>query len=134
MCGRSRDGAGSAEQSGCRRKGVKRVKAVAFHEVLSAPRMLEANYVMAKENGKWMLTLARGQCRTGGYDIRLQDVKLNDEGVLKVAVKMVNPEPYAFVTMAITFPVRKYELLIAGEPVRVEVSSETGELLAEFDV
>jgi hypothetical protein len=109
------------------------MKAVSFCEVQPAPRMMEENYALVKEDGKWMLTLARGQCRTGGYDIRLSAVVM-DEGVLKVTVDFVNPAPKSFVMMVITFPVRKYELLLKEEPERVEVTLGTSKVLAQFDL
>lgn len=109
------------------------MKPVAFHEVQPAPRMMEENYMVVKEDGQWVLTCARGQCRTGGYDIRLKEV-LIDEGVLRATVELVNPAPGSFVTMVITFPVRKYELSLTEEPKRVEIQTDTGHKLAEFDL
>lgn len=107
------------------------MKPVTFCEVQSAPRMMEENYVLGKEDGKWMLTLARGQCRTGGYDIRLQSVVM-EGAVLQVTVEFINPAPASFVTMVITFPVRKYELLLTEEPERVVIALDSGKVLAQF--
>lgn len=91
------------------------MKKVKFVEV-NAQREAEEDYRLEQGvGGKWFLVLARGECRSGGHDIRLIDVEL-DNGVVTATVEKINPEPGAFVTMAITFPVRKYELDLHESP------------------
>lgn len=52
-----------------------------------------------------LLSVHRGECRTGGYAVAVTDVVLESAGgLLRVKVAFTDPSPSGFVTMVITYP------------------------------
>ncbi len=52
-----------------------------------------------------ILSVHRGECRTGGYAVAIADVALeNGGGLLRVKVAFTDPAPSDFTTMVITYP------------------------------
>lgn len=102
------------------------MKKIKFTESYDVSRISEPHYHCANENGMWEIVLARGACKTGGYDIHLHDLTM-DNGVLTAVVHRQNPEPGSFCTMAITFPTRKYILDLDTAPTQVIFKDMQGE-------
>lgn len=101
---------------------------IRFTETKPVPRRMEPGYLCAKEDGHWVIVLARGECRSGGYDIQLRDLTL-DNGVITAVVSQRNPDPHGFATMALTYPTRKYVLELERDPVQVVFCEEQGDIL-----
>jgi len=53
---------------------------------------------------EFIVALCRGECPTGGYAIRVQTGCVDTEGILTLKVKLTDPAPGAFVTLAMTYP------------------------------
>lgn len=91
---------------------------IKFTEIRPAERVASTEQSLRNMDGKWVVTLARGECRSGGYDIEL--VEANEEnGVLTLVYETYDPDPGSFVTMALTYPTRKYVLHLQEEPKKV---------------
>ena len=54
---------------------------------------------------EWIVFVARGQMPTAGYEITIEHVSLNEEGVVVVEVSLTNPPIDAFVAQVITYPI-----------------------------
>ncbi|AZR74291.1 hypothetical protein BBF96_13295 [Anoxybacter fermentans] len=101
---------------------------IEFSEVKEVEQLKVEDYKCMKEDGQWMLILARGECRTAGYDIFLKEVTI-DEGVLTAIVSYKDPDPAGFTAMVITYPTRKYILKLEKEPQKVIFKDENGDIL-----
>ncbi len=106
---------------------------VKFEEMKDVRNLFEEDYIVKKEDGDWIVILGRGSCRSGGYGILLKNVSL-ENGELRVIIKFIDPKPGAFVTMAITYPTRKYRLMIDDEFIKVNFENEFGDILKVINI
>ncbi len=104
------------------------MKSIEFTEIKDLQNLKMEDYQCVKEDGQWNLILARGECRTGGYDIKLKEVILEDT-VLKAVVMFKDPDPKGFVTMVITYPTRKYLVNLNQEIKEIVFQRENGNIL-----
>lgn len=101
---------------------------VKFVEERDVQRLRHEDYQLIEEDGQFYLLIGRGECRNGGYDIRLKDLIL-EKNVLTAIVEMRDPEPGMMVTMVITYPTRKYHLDLTEMPKEISFQQASGEIL-----
>lgn len=104
-----------------------------FTETKPVARLSEPGYQCVNEDGHWVIVLARGECRSGGYDIQLRDLTM-ENGVVTAVISERNPDPCGFMTMALTYPTRKYVLELEHTPVQVVFRKEEGNIVEVIDL
>lgn len=106
---------------------MRRVK-VKFTEVRELQKLMQEDYLLVQEGNQWFLLIGRGECRTGGYDIRLKDLTLK-EGLLTATIEKHDPKPSTMVTMVITYPTRKYRLELTEKPKEITFQQASGHII-----
>ncbi|MCK4259417.1 MAG: protease complex subunit PrcB family protein [Halanaerobiales bacterium] len=106
---------------------------ISFSEIEDVRNLLKEDYLCENKGDHWVLTLGRGECRSGGYDILLKDISF-ENGILKAIVSKKDPKPGAFVTMALTYPTRQYSFEITEVLVQVIFESELGNILKTINI
>ena len=101
---------------------------VEFTELNSLKKLTREDYQLIKDGQQWRIILGRGECNTGGYDIKIEQIIIQT-GVLQVVVSFQDPDPQAFVTMMITYPTRTYSLELNQEVKKVVFQDEQGKIL-----
>lgn len=101
---------------------------VDFEQVEGVQASKVENYRFLKEDGDWVVILARGECRNAGYNISLKKAEL-DNNQLELTVKFKDPEPGMMVAMVITYPTRKYLLKLTEKPEKVIFKTVKGDIL-----
>lgn len=106
---------------------MKRVK-VKFTEVREVEKLMEEDYLIVQEGDQWFIIIGRGECRTGGYDIFLKDLTLED-GLLTATIVERNPKPGMMVIMVITYPTRRYRLELKEKPEKITFQQPSGDII-----
>jgi hypothetical protein len=79
-------------------------------------------YIINNENGKTILTIAMGERNTGGYAIKVNNIKVNGDSVT-ITIEEITPGRGDTVTQAFTYPIAKVEL--EKVPTKLTVISKT---------
>lgn len=101
---------------------------VKYMELHSSKKLKDEDYQLIKDGQRWRMLLGRGECRTGGYDIRVEKITFR-AGILQVTVRFKDPDPHEFVTMMITYPTREYMLELEDELSKTIFQAENGDIL-----
>lgn len=85
-------------------------------------RGVQSKLVTVGSEQKLLLVIKRGSCATGGYDIALSGLKVDAYGSVLAEVELHDPEPGAFVTQSVTYPLTAVYIspVFAGHQFNVE--------------
>lgn len=84
-------------------------------------------------NAPYFYVISMGECPSGGYDIEIVEIKIDDDKNVKVLVKETTPSDYpsgTSFTMAITFPTVGLTLSEAANT--IEIKNTKGEIYKEI--
>lgn len=104
------------------------MKLIDFTEISEVENLTEEEYLCLMDQDELTLIVGRGECNTGGYDIRLKEVFVEDN-VLTAVITHIDPDPAAFVIMVITFPTRKYVFHVDEDIKKIVIKKDEGEIL-----
>lgn len=103
-------------------------KKVSYKESYAKGRGFFRGYTTEKTSKGYRFDIYMGQKNTGGYSIKVTDVRMDEDKVLYIEVETRSPGPEDIVTQAITYPM--CSITVDAKPLLAVVYDQNG---SEFE-
>lgn len=106
-------------------------KKVKYKESSANGRGLFRGYTTEKTSKGYRFNIYMGQKNTGGYGIKVTDVRMDEDKVLYIEVETRSPGPEDIVTQAITYPM--CSITVNAKPLLAVVYDQNGNEFENID-